>query len=125
MSTQVSKTAPTGEYLPTGSFMVRGKKQFLPPQGLVMGFGFMFKLEDSCIGRHAGERAVKGGLDDWEQQQQQQQGVASDADQDGATELESTVSGQTVLRHPAHEPKGFLGSAGHRFDLATGCIDVT
>lgn len=61
---QVSKTAPTGEYLPTGSFMVRGKKNFLPPQGLVMGLGFMFKLEDSCIGRHVGERAVRGGLDD-------------------------------------------------------------
>jgi hypothetical protein len=29
---QVSKTAPTGEYLPTGSFMIRGKKNFLPPQ---------------------------------------------------------------------------------------------
>lgn len=27
---QVSKTAPSGEYLPTGSFMIRGKKNFLP-----------------------------------------------------------------------------------------------
>jgi hypothetical protein len=31
-----------------------------------MGFGFMFKLEDSCIGHHAGERAVRGGLEDLE-----------------------------------------------------------
>lgn len=29
---QVSKTAPTGEYLTTGSFMIRGKKNYLPPQ---------------------------------------------------------------------------------------------
>ena len=29
---QVSKTAPTGEYLVTGSFMIRGKKNYLPPQ---------------------------------------------------------------------------------------------
>eukprot|EP00877_Chromochloris_zofingiensis_P000091 jgi/Chrzof1/10082/Cz04g26130.t1 len=56
---QVSKAAPTGEYLPTGSFMIRGKKNYLPPQPLVFGFGFIFKLEDSCIGRHVGERAVK------------------------------------------------------------------
>ncbi len=44
--------------------MVRGRKNFLPPQALLMGFGFMFKLEDSCIGHHAGERAVRGGVDD-------------------------------------------------------------
>jgi len=27
-ASQVSKTAPTGEYLTTGSFMIRGKKIF-------------------------------------------------------------------------------------------------
>ena len=32
---QVSKTAQTGENLPTGSFMVRGRKNFLPPHPLV------------------------------------------------------------------------------------------
>jgi len=40
---QVSKTAPTGEYLTTGSFMIRGKKNFLPPSSLVMGFGILFR----------------------------------------------------------------------------------
>ncbi|OMH78579.1 Nuclear export mediator factor NEMF-like protein [Zancudomyces culisetae] len=43
-SNQVSKTAPTGEYLSTGSFMVRGKKNYLPPSNLVYGFGILFKL---------------------------------------------------------------------------------
>ncbi|GFR49968.1 hypothetical protein Agub_g12107, partial [Astrephomene gubernaculifera] len=57
---QVSKTAPTGEFLTTGSFMIRGKKNFLPPQPLVMGFGFLFKLDDSSIPAHLGERAVRG-----------------------------------------------------------------
>lgn len=61
---QVSKTAPTGEYLPTGSFMIRGKKNFLPPQPLVMGLAFMFKLEPSCIASHAGERAIRGVPED-------------------------------------------------------------
>ena len=42
---QVSKTAPSGEYLTVGSFMIRGKKNFLPPATLIMGFGFLFKLE--------------------------------------------------------------------------------
>lgn len=56
---QVSKTAPTGEYLSTGSFMIRGKKNYLPPCQLVMGFGFLFRLEESSIERHKDERKVK------------------------------------------------------------------
>jgi len=56
---QVSKTAPTGEYLTTGSFMIRGKKNYLPPASLTYGFGYLFKLEDACIDRHKGERAPK------------------------------------------------------------------
>eukprot|EP00698_Gefionella_okellyi_P000468 TRINITY_DN10423_c0_g1_i1.p1 TRINITY_DN10423_c0_g1~~TRINITY_DN10423_c0_g1_i1.p1 ORF type:complete len:1065 (-),score=298.79 TRINITY_DN10423_c0_g1_i1:68-3262(-) len=53
---QVSKTAPTGEYLPTGSFMIRGRKNYLPPNSLVMGFGIMFKLDEDSQARHVQER---------------------------------------------------------------------
>ncbi|KAG0799249.1 hypothetical protein G6F22_003417 [Rhizopus arrhizus] len=49
---QVSKSAPSGEYLTTGSFMIRGKKNFLPPVQLVYGFGYLFKLDESSIGNH-------------------------------------------------------------------------
>ncbi|KAN0024141.1 hypothetical protein ACTFIV_008539 [Dictyostelium citrinum] len=55
-SHQVSKTAPSGEFLTTGSFMIRGKKNYLPHSQLVMGFGFMFKIDDSCLGNHLNER---------------------------------------------------------------------
>ena len=60
---QVSKTAPTGEYLTTGSFMIRGKKNFLPPVQLVMGLALMFRLDDSFIERHLQDRrkALDGG----------------------------------------------------------------
>ncbi|KAL5981602.1 hypothetical protein ACLOJK_015665 [Asimina triloba] len=64
---QVSKTAPTGEYLTAGSFMIRGKKNFLPPHPLVMGFGFLFRLDESSLGSHLNERRVRGeeeGLND-------------------------------------------------------------
>ncbi|XP_026816387.1 nuclear export mediator factor NEMF homolog [Rhopalosiphum maidis] len=57
---QVSKTAPTGEYLTTGSFMIRGKKNYLPATHLILGISFLFKLEDSSVPRHANERKVKG-----------------------------------------------------------------
>eukprot|EP00741_Cyanophora_paradoxa_P006667 tig00001030_g6448.t1 len=58
---QVSKTAPTGEYLVAGSFMIRGKKNFLPPAPLIMGFAVLFKLAEECVGRHVGERAPRTG----------------------------------------------------------------
>jgi predicted ribosome quality control (RQC) complex YloA/Tae2 family protein len=54
---QVSKTAPTGEYLTVGSFMIRGKKNFLPPTPLEMGLGILFRLgDDDSIFRHKNER---------------------------------------------------------------------
>ncbi|XP_035449227.2 ribosome quality control complex subunit NEMF homolog [Spodoptera frugiperda] len=55
-ASQVSKSAPTGEYLTTGSFMIRGRKNYLLPDHLQFGFSFMFRLEDSCIERHRDER---------------------------------------------------------------------
>ncbi|XP_077675822.1 ribosome quality control complex subunit NEMF isoform X3 [Eretmochelys imbricata] len=63
---QVSKTAPTGEYLTTGSFMIRGKKNFLPPSYLMMGFSFLFKVEESCVWRHRDERKIKVQDEDME-----------------------------------------------------------
>lgn len=57
-SDQVSKTAPTGEYLSTGSFMVRGKKNFLPLSHLILGLSFLFKLEEGCVEKHKDERKV-------------------------------------------------------------------
>ncbi|KAK3092818.1 hypothetical protein FSP39_007530 [Pinctada imbricata] len=61
---QVSKTAPSGEYLTTGSFMVRGKKNYLPPSYLIYGFGLLFKLEEGSIPHHKGERKVHVTDDD-------------------------------------------------------------
>ncbi|KAJ1517509.1 hypothetical protein HMI55_006862 [Coelomomyces lativittatus] len=43
---QVSKSAPSGEYLSTGSFMIRGRKNVLPPSTLVYGLGILFKLDE-------------------------------------------------------------------------------
>ena len=56
---QVSKTAPSGEYLGAGAFMIRGKKNFLPPEQLAVGFGILFKVDESCIVNHLHERKNK------------------------------------------------------------------
>lgn len=53
---QVSKSAPTGEFLPAGSFMIRGKKNFLPASQLVMGFALMFKVSEESKAKHVKHR---------------------------------------------------------------------
>jgi hypothetical protein len=58
-ASQVSKSAPTGEYLTTGAFMIYGKKNYLPPMPLEMGFGIMFRLDDESVGRHLKDRKIR------------------------------------------------------------------
>lgn len=53
---QVSKTAPTGEYLQPGGFTVRGQKNFLPPAQLLLGFGLMFRISEESKTRHLKHR---------------------------------------------------------------------
>ncbi|KAM3413905.1 hypothetical protein BST61_g10578 [Cercospora zeina] len=53
---QVSKTTPTGEYLTTGGFVVRGKKNFLPPAKLLLGFGVTFQISEESKARHVKHR---------------------------------------------------------------------
>jgi hypothetical protein len=53
---QVSKSAPTGEFLPTGSFMIRGKKNFLPPAQLLLGFAFIFRVSEESKAKHVKHR---------------------------------------------------------------------
>lgn len=57
---QVSKSAPTGEFLPTGSFMVRGKKNFLPPAQLLLGLGLMFRISEESKAKHVKHRLYDG-----------------------------------------------------------------
>lgn len=42
---QVSKTAPSGEFVPKGGFMIKGKKNILNPYRLEYGVGILFKIE--------------------------------------------------------------------------------
>ncbi|XP_008801756.2 nuclear export mediator factor NEMF [Phoenix dactylifera] len=81
---QVSKTAPSGEYLTVGSFMIRGKKNFLPPHPLVMGFGILFRLDESSLASHLNERRVRGedeGLQEMEGASHKEHNV-SDSDEE-------------------------------------------
>uniref|UniRef100_A0A146LJ84 Nuclear export mediator factor NEMF n=1 Tax=Lygus hesperus TaxID=30085 RepID=A0A146LJ84_LYGHE len=84
---QVSKTAPAGEYLTPGSFMIRGTKNYLAPTQLALGFGFLFRLEESSLERHSGERCVRNNEDidqqiQNENEKESEELVISDGDDD-------------------------------------------
>ncbi|XP_068618878.1 ribosome quality control complex subunit NEMF homolog [Battus philenor] len=87
---QVSKSAPTGEYLTTGSFMIRGKKNYLLPDQLQFGFSFLFRLEDSCIERHRDERKSlatdENASDVTSVQEQDEEIIVSDDDESSGKE---------------------------------------
>lgn len=92
---QVSKTAPTGEYLTVGSFMIRGKKNFLPPHPLIMGFGLLFRLDESSLGSHLNERRVRGeeeGMDDFEDSEHHKENSDIESEKDDTEEKPVTES---------------------------------
>ena len=56
---QVSKTAPTGEYLTTGNFTITGQKYYLPPAQLLLGFGIMFQVSEESKVKHRKHRLAE------------------------------------------------------------------
>ena len=63
---QVSKTPPTGLYIATGSFIIRGKRNFITPNKLELGFTLMFSLSPESIANHIGERRPRNQLNEEE-----------------------------------------------------------
>ncbi|KAK7329606.1 hypothetical protein VNO77_23776 [Canavalia gladiata] len=104
---QVSKTAPTGEYLTVGSFMIRGKKNFLPPHPLIMGFGLLFRLDESSLGSHLNERRVRGeeeAIDDYEETGPPEEKTDSESEKD-VTDVNSAVDSERNGNLSADSPK--------------------
>ena len=55
-ASRVSKTTPTGDLLPDGSFVIQGQKNYLPPAQLLLGVGIMFKVSEESKMRHLRHR---------------------------------------------------------------------
>lgn len=94
---QVSKTAPTGEYLTTGSFMIRGKKNYLPASNLVMGFGIWFKLHEDCIPKHLGERQARALIDEDNAEPKDEEVVEEESSEEETEEKDKEKSAQPEL----------------------------
>jgi len=119
---QVSKTAPSGEFLPTGSFMIRGKKNFLPPAQLLYGFGFAFVLDDEAKGRQRAERIVKDA-----QLQEGMQGASGgvekymnmlDIDDEAGEQIDVTSN----MPKPKHLPKDISSRKGRANKKSTPVV---
>jgi hypothetical protein len=84
---QVSKTAPSGEYLTVGSFMVQGKKNFLPPSQLEMGLAVLFRLgDDDSFARHKNGRRDFALMDSFgDDESNDEQKVPPSSSEDGMT----------------------------------------
>lgn len=83
---QVSKTPPTGMFIGTGSFIIRGKRNFLQPQRLELGFTLMFCVSEESLFNHIGERNCREDLEELESALQleraESQLTAEDAEQE-------------------------------------------
>jgi len=83
---QVSKTAPSGEYLQTGSFMIRGKKNYIRPSKLEMGFTYLFCLDEMSIANHINDRKIR--VADLGTQEQEDESVSDSPVEDHKVEKE-------------------------------------
>jgi predicted ribosome quality control (RQC) complex YloA/Tae2 family protein len=116
---QVTKTAPTGEYLTVGSFMIRGKKTFLPPTQLEMGLAVLFRLGDEeSIVRHQNERRdfALMALEDEDVDEEDQNNPAEEK------ELANTKSGKVRTSEQPDAEKDYEDASGN--DNASGDDDA-
>ena len=102
-SDQVSKTAPTGEYLTTGGFMIRGKKNFLPPAQLLLGFGVMFQISEESKARH-----LKHRLRDDEPTKPAEEDSTTEVEEDNKVTREVQDDSEKTLSDGEHDSDGVV-----------------
>uniref|UniRef100_A0A1I7U324 NFACT-R_1 domain-containing protein n=1 Tax=Caenorhabditis tropicalis TaxID=1561998 RepID=A0A1I7U324_9PELO len=91
---QVSRTAPTGEYLPSGSFMIRGKKNFMPPSQLVMGLGVLFRMDEESIERHVAMEKEKKKEEEEVEEKKEEKKEDSEGEEEEFPDVEVKIGGE-------------------------------
>lgn len=59
-------------YISTGSFIIRGKRNFIQPRTLTLGLTLMFALNEESLANHIGERKCRLEQEDQERLQKEQ-----------------------------------------------------
>jgi len=53
-------------FIQTGSFIIRGKRNFIQPQRIELGFTLMFCLGEESLANHVGERKPRESIEELE-----------------------------------------------------------
>ena len=126
-ATQVSRTASAGEILPTGSFVIRGHRNFLPPAQLLLGFGIMFRISEESKIRHLKHRFQDPAARTSEFAKDVEKEEESDNSEGMAIQLENQHVGvdggeNEELRHM--QDTGKAGSSSEDDDKDDGSLDT-
>jgi hypothetical protein len=101
---QVSKTPPSGMSMGHGSFMIYGKKSFIYPIRMEMGFGIMWKVDDDTYEAHQNERLVRTIANDANQIPTQEQ-ANEDKSQDSDSKSQDPEPADSSLENEPNPPK--------------------
>lgn len=95
--------------------MIRGKKNFLPPHPLIMGFGLLFRVDESSLGLHLNERRVRGEDEASNNLNENGDPKTSGSESDDETaKHNSKTDGSTHLSTESQESKNFTSADNDR-----------
>lgn len=125
---QVSKTAPTGEYLTTAGFTVKGQKNFLPPAQLLLGFGLMFHISEESKARHMKHRVVEKGTDVLKSSPDEQLNAENEDDMrqpEASTYVSEEAQEDSMMDDADEDSDGEAGKASQKKSYAESEIEVS
>lgn len=102
--------------------MIRGKKNFLPPHPLIMGFGILFRLDESSLGSHLNERRVRGeeeGVDDNIEQTGPFKEISDSDSEEEVLDDKNTLESQSIT--DSSTDRGKLVTGGLSSEVASVC----
>lgn len=109
---KITKTAPTGDYLPAGKVSVIGDRLFLPPAQLLLGFAVMFQISEESKANHQKHRIVDP--EDAAARKRVAEEAAAEAEE--ARAVEAAVDNNSEAGDHAHENNESQESAGEESD---------
>lgn len=106
--------------------MIHGKKNFLPPHPLMMGFGLLLCLDESSLGSHLNERRVRGeeeGAQDFEENESLKGNSDSESEKE-ETDEKRTAESKSITDPPTHQPilEGFSEISSAHNELTTSNV---
>jgi hypothetical protein len=81
-------------YIATGSFIIRGKRNFIQPRALQLGLTLMFALNEESLANHIGERKSRldqADIDRLEKEKKEQEELQKQRDAEKAEDDMSDI----------------------------------